>query len=566
MTAGHAIDNKKLDCYVHQHPSATTKEIANAFGCAKSTIRQHINQLKDGRISGTTLSTCIRNSTSTKTEKPVRISKSDLVQYLDNHPNKSRVDIANHFAITVKSLMKRINRYKISYDFKIANRYVSDTAIVEYCTENPTASLVTVAAHFNRQPNSIDKRLKKLNLTVSRNNPYKRKLPDDPAVVQQYIDDHPEQVYKDLGDHFGCDKTTIRKYVVRHKLSYVSKSSTTQTPRILTKLELQSYIAKHPEKNLKEIANHFGCTDSAVSRNITQYKLPYTLKANTGIDKHELQSCINSHPTYTQHQLAIEFNCSDSVISHAISKYHINYNHKHAQNSGKETERIKPVTDTELLDYMANNPKQSRSDINRHFNRKPKSLDTRMKRLYPSYKYGNKKKLALSANDIIAYTETHPDDNLKQIADHFDCTANTIKKRLKSSNQPIVLPHSFLSQTDLLDYVLKNPTLKAPAIANHFGCSVSSIHRGIQQLQTTGKYASQDRSLGKYYVHRMRLNLTKSATKTDTEITKADFPEYEEMIPLSLTDVCVRENGKLFITTGKQLIEQYLRKEPDDNA
>lgn len=220
------------------------------------------------------------------------VTKEEMEEYIDSHPNEDLKEAAKHFGTSVAYIKARL------YSPNVRK------------TKKPQAPIQTAP---------VDSFVKS-------------RKPEIPAkeTLENYILNHPEQTMQQIGEHFNASASYARKLAELYDIPH--KNRATRKGADIPKEKIEEYIKAHPDANKKQIAAHFNSNAAKISILIEKYNIPYENKKHSpSISKKELENYIATHPDATQKEIAEHFDTTVGTISVLIRKYEIPYTHKSKQ-------------------------------------------------------------------------------------------------------------------------------------------------------------------------------------------------------------------------------------------
>ena len=234
----------------------------------------------------------------------------------------------------------------------------------------------------------------------------------------------------------------------------------------------QNKILKNQEKAQNPTQTAPSKGDFSLAQNIlSNYsKAMISFGAIKKVNEDEFREYIAQNPNASQKEIAKHFKISVSTTSTLIRKYNIEYSSKYAKS---------PISKEVLSKYILNHPNENQKQIAEHFGVTKVYIGQLIERF--GIPYQNKRKTNVTPEQIQSYIKTHKDANLDEIAKHFGVSASYISAMIIGNN---IKYHKKYRQgiaptQEIKDYILDNPQATQKEIAKHFGLSQACINKII---------------------------------------------------------------------------------------
>lgn len=290
--------------------------------------------------------------------------------------------------------------------------------------------------------------------------------------LEATIKEHPDYTCKQLGELYGLSKDTIRKYIKEFGIEYEAH----KRKPIISPEELRNYIQQNPKLSQRQVAEHFGASKETVRVLVIENDIEYnTCKPEVNITKEELENLIKENPHLTKKEISEHFGTSTATIYLLVKEHNIDYRTK-TRGKGKPT-----ILKEDLESFIKENPDSNIEQIAEHF----RAYNSKITSLIREYNIDYQKKArrkTISKEDLEKFILENPDLNLTQIAEHFNKQETTIINLIKEYN--IDYQRKFrgksIPKEDLEVFIKENPTLNLLEIAEHFGVHKETISNLIK--------------------------------------------------------------------------------------
>ena len=152
----------------------------------------------------------------------MKVNKEELVKYIDEHPEATQMEIATYFNVARQTIIAYIQRYDIN--FKRKNGLYSKINIndlMRYIKENPEKTQMEVAEHFKVNHATISKCLLKNKVYISF--PQKRRTKLTEEDLRNYIINNPKATQVEIAHDLGVSNGTISYSLKKYKIEWNDK-------------------------------------------------------------------------------------------------------------------------------------------------------------------------------------------------------------------------------------------------------------------------------------------------------------------------------------------------------
>ena len=200
------------------------------------------------------------------------------------------------------------------------------------------------------------------------------------------------------------------------------------------------------------------------------------------LEPEKLRKYIKSHPDAYQREIAEAFKCTKSAVSLALIK--------HGITRGKKQKIPGELDSARLRKYIKSHPDAYLREIAEVFDCSGETVSRALRYLGI---IRSKKPEKLDPEELKRYVENNPEAYLREVAETFGCSIMTVSKVLRrhgiARNETV---HK-INPEELKRYINDNPYAYIREIAEVFGCSVETVWKtlrrnGIARIKKTVNY------------------------------------------------------------------------------
>ena len=268
----------------------------------------------------------------------MKLDEKYVLNFLEKNPRASLQDLADDIGITRQAVSSNLKRNNINW--KELREEAKKEQIERYLINNPNVTIKKMAKDLKADTQTLRSEMKKYGLfrqrtTTSAKSKIKRE------ELESYILKHPEKNIRELAEYFKvCYLTmfnTLRRYDIK------LKTNNELVEELLNEDKIEKYLEEHPDSNQIEMADFFGVSKYVMSEYIIKHNInipgkntrhKYSLK----ITKKEIESFLEKHPEANQEDMTEFFGVSRNTIRRCIRRYDIIVKGKGTRRDKKRTE------------------------------------------------------------------------------------------------------------------------------------------------------------------------------------------------------------------------------------
>ncbi|EMS6209735.1 TPA: hypothetical protein RET50_000874 [Listeria monocytogenes] len=199
--------------------------------------------------------------------RKAKLDMNELQEYINENPDKSAKDIAEHFEVSATAIHYHIKKYNLSYKKKKRITSIDQREFEDFVKTNSTLSINELAEFYNVTVGAIQEHLNIMHKKTS------SKINID--ELQKYITNNPESSLDELSRHFNISSRRMRSITKAYNIDYKRKNP---NPLKLNVDELRAFIIENPDLNRQDIAKDFNVSVGTIDNYIKKYDLPYKPK------------------------------------------------------------------------------------------------------------------------------------------------------------------------------------------------------------------------------------------------------------------------------------------------
>ena len=277
------FEPEMVHSYITAHPKAKMKEIAAEFGCSISTvahIKQELGFVRQRR-------------------ETTEFDLDAVANYINTHPYASNQEIAGEFECTiadVEDVKEQLGLFPLEMSKKDSEK------LKAYIVEHPQSSRKEIAEKFKCSPRTVSDVIERMGGT------HRKYTSINLDELRAYLAAHPNTPNKKIAEDFNCSLSTISN--AKKRLGIANKQF--RKFRKIDPDELRAHIATHPHDRIKDIANHFGCSEVTIST--IKRKLGLSRKVGPKVDLNKMEAYMIAHPLSSPKEIAEEFDCGIAKV------------------------------------------------------------------------------------------------------------------------------------------------------------------------------------------------------------------------------------------------------------
>ncbi|AMS01112.1 DNA binding protein [Bacillus phage AR9] len=310
---GKKINKEILEEIIKENPDWTQKQIADHLNLSISYIGQLIKKYnidyKDKNINYTI--------------------KEELKKIINEHPDWSQREIAEHLGTEKSHVSQLIKKYNIDYTIKKKNKkiIISKEKLIEIINEHPDWTQKQIADHLGVVESYISRLIRKYNIIyVKKGNQSRNKFMEKNLISQYFMNEEimVDLLFSVIKNNNELNQKEIADLLVKRLINEYNLNYKLKT---ITKDDLLDVIKEHPDWTQKQIADHFLALPNTINsilvrNNINQKEI----REEYMVEK--LKELIKEHPDWTQAQLAEPLGITKTYVRNLIIKYKLEYNKK----------------------------------------------------------------------------------------------------------------------------------------------------------------------------------------------------------------------------------------------
>ena len=269
----------------------------------------------------------------------MKLDENYVIKFLEKNPRGSMQDLADTLGITRQAVNSSLKRSNINW------KQLSDASkkrqIEEYLKNNPNVTIKKMTTDLNVDAQTLRAEMKKFELVRPRTTTSsKAKIKKE--ELKKYVSEHPEKNIRELAEHYNVCYLTMFNTLRRYNIKL--KTIREQMEEKLSEEKIKRYLEENPDSNQTEMAKYFGVTKYVMSEYLTKHgisipgkskKHKYELK----ISKEQIESFLEENPEANQEDMVRFFGVSRNTMRRCIRTYSITFKGKGTRGSAKKAEQ-----------------------------------------------------------------------------------------------------------------------------------------------------------------------------------------------------------------------------------